>query len=200
MQGLFYCLQKGLFIETLKRCQNLYKQQIIFKPTETYFSSFFFFFNFVRSLRFCIFNIRQQWFYLHPRFLCKYSPKCITNFGLYRRNSYSTLFAQETRGGEEHGVGRNAGLGLKVLTSLFLIHLGESYEIDTFLRSVEDSDLLTAQYKIHILKIASFFFHQFTNLTTNLFFLISFSLIYFFLYFFRYIICMSTEKKITTCM
>lgn len=43
MQGLFYCLQKGPFIETLKRCQNLYKQQIIFKPTETYFSSFFFF-------------------------------------------------------------------------------------------------------------------------------------------------------------
>lgn len=101
------------------------------------------------------------------------------NFGLYRRNSYSTLFAQGTRGGEErrvgkntgwggtrggeeHGVGRNAGLGLKVLTSLFLIHLGESYEIETFLRSVEDRDLLTAQYKIHILKIASFFF--FSNL------------------------------------
>lgn len=41
MQGLFYCLQKGLFIETLKKCQNLYKQQIIFKPTDTYFSFFF---------------------------------------------------------------------------------------------------------------------------------------------------------------
>lgn len=145
------------------------------------------------------------------------------NFGLYRRNSYSTLFAQGTRGGEErrvgkntgwvgrrggeeHGVGRNAGWwrtrggkergwGLKELTSLFLIHLGESYKIDTFLRSVEDRDLLTAQYKIHILKIASFFFQQFTNLTTNLFFLIYFFLIYFFLYFFRYIKCMSTEKK-----
>lgn len=109
MQGLFYCLQKGLFIETLKRCQNLYKQQIIFKPTETYFS--FLFFNFVRSLRFCIFNIRPQWFYLHPRFLWKYSPKCIMIFGLYRRNSYSFLFAQGTRGGEERGVGRNAGWG-----------------------------------------------------------------------------------------
>lgn len=100
-----------------------------------------------------------------------------------------------TRGGEERRVGRNAGLGLKVLTSLFLIHLGESYEIDTFLRSVEDRDLLTAQYKIHILKIASFFSQQFTNLTTNLFFLIYFFFIYFFLYFFRYIKCMSTEKK-----
>lgn len=63
-----------------------------------------------------------------------------------------------TQGGEEHRVGMNAGWGLKVLTSLFLIHLGESYEVDTFLRSVEDSDLLTAQHKIHILKIASLFF------------------------------------------
>lgn len=108
MQGLFYCLQKGPFTETLKRCQNLYKQQIIFKPTETYFS-FFFFLNFVRSLRFCIFNIRQQWFYLHPRFLWKYSPTCIMNFGLYRRNSYSSLFVQGMRGREERGVGRNAG-------------------------------------------------------------------------------------------
>lgn len=86
-----------------------------------------------------------------------------------------------TRGGEEHGVGRNAGLGLKVLTSLFLIHLGESYEIDTFLRSVEDRDLLTAQYKIHILKIASFFFpaiyklnHE--SLFLNLFFPLFFPL------------------------
>lgn len=42
MQGLFYCLQKVPFIETLKRCQNLYKQQIIFKPTETYIFFFLF--------------------------------------------------------------------------------------------------------------------------------------------------------------
>lgn len=151
MQGLFYCLQKDPFTETLKRCQNLYKQHIIFKPTETYF----FFFNFVRSLRFCIFNIRQQWFYLHPRFLCKYSPKCITNFGLYRRNSYSSLFAQGTRGGEEHRVGRNAGwVGTRVGTEG--THLSFSYSFRRilrnwyYLRSVEDSDLLTAQYKIHI--------------------------------------------------
>lgn len=180
MQGLFYCLQKGLFIETLKRCQNLYKQHILFSSQRKHIFLFFFFI-FVRSLRFCIFNIRPQWFYLHPGFLCKYSPKCIMNFGLYRRNSCSSLFVQGMRGREERGVGRNAGLGLKVLTSLFLIHLGESYEIDTFLRSVEDSDLLTAQYKIHILKIASFFFpaiYKFNHesLFLNLFFPLFFPL------------------------
>lgn len=111
MQWLFYCLQKGLFIETLKRCQNLYKQHILFSSQRKHIFLLSFFLNFVRSLRFCIFNIRQQWFYLHPRFLCKYSPKCIMNFGLYRRNSYSTLFAQGTRGGEERRVGKNTGWG-----------------------------------------------------------------------------------------
>lgn len=105
---------------------------------------------------------------------------------------------------KECGVGKNAGwVGTRVGTEG--THLSFSYSFRRILRNWYFfafcwSDLLTAQYKIHILKIASFFFQQFTNLTTNLFFLIYVFLIYFFLYFFRYIICMSTEKKITTCM
>lgn len=129
----------------------------------------------------------------------KIQSKMYHEFWFIQKKQLLLSLCSRNAGSGRTRVGRNAGwVGTRVGTEG--THLSFSYSFRRILRNWYFfafcwSDLLTAQYKIHILKIASFFFQQFTNLTMNFFFLISFFLIYFFLYFFRYIICMSTEKK-----